>query len=129
MHKSEKEGWHGVPLEKVEQWRAIFNNAREGMSLAEQCPVCGARSLKQYYHLVHKEPKVLRSNEFRGRGSCWEWCSSCRSYEHMDGLVPVWWHEEPLDVDHFKLTPIPDMLDEAILRKSQRGNEHKVSYK
>jgi hypothetical protein len=34
----------------------------------------------------------------------------------MSGFVPEWWEVEPLNIDHSKLTALPDLLDEAIAK-------------
>ena len=53
---------------------------------------------------------------YKGPGSYWEWCGSCRSYEHMSGYVPISWVVELSGIDHSKLTAIPDMIDIANIK-------------
>lgn len=107
--------WQGVPEEKLPAWRKLFNDAvGGGVDLPNDCPVCGHRMLHRYYHLAKVEPRELRGKLFQGLGSYWEWCSSCRSYEHMHGFVPDWWQEKPLAVNHAELTVTPGILDAAL---------------
>jgi hypothetical protein len=109
--------WRGVPEIHLPAWRKLFNDAvGSGLDIPYACPVCGNHTLHRYYHLAKLEPRELRGKRFQGMGGYWEWCSSCHAYEHMHGYVPEWWHEKPLDVDHSKLTPIPDVLDAARLK-------------
>jgi hypothetical protein len=111
MNKPE---WVGVTADKIDAWREIFNHSQNGIDLKDACPVCGQCTLHKYYHLARVEPRELRGRSFQGQGSYWEWCSSCRSYEHMSGYVPDWWIEKPLLVNHSDLTAIPDLLDAAL---------------
>jgi hypothetical protein len=107
--------WVGVPPEAVDVWRKVFNTASvsQAMNLTASCPVCGASTLHRYYSLQKEAPRQLRGVSYRGPGSYWEWCSTCRCFEHMYGYVPVWWSVPPLDVDHSLLTPVPDLLEAA----------------
>jgi hypothetical protein len=108
--------WHGVPQESADAWRRVFNSVapEEIMHLSADCPVCGNQSLHRYFSLEKEQPRELRGLIYRGPGSYWEWCSSCHSFEHMSGYVPVWWDIDPLNIDHAQLTAIPDLIDDAI---------------
>lgn len=108
--------WKGVPIEQLSAWRALFDSRQQGnaMHLPCACPVCGAMTLYRYYALERPQAREIEGKMYRGMGSFWEWCSSCRSFEHMSGFVPAWWKVEPLDIDHSKLTALPDLLDQAI---------------
>ncbi len=108
--------WQGVPTAIIDAWRTLFNAtpATEGMNLSASCPVCGQRTLHRYYALERAAPRELRGAAYQGPGSYWEWCSSCRSFEHMSGYVPAWWQVEPLAIDHARLTAVPDLLDEVL---------------
>jgi hypothetical protein len=110
--------WKGVPLEHWSAWRELFNLRHQGnaMHLACACPICDAETLFRYYALGRVQPGEIDGNKYRGPGSYWEWCSSCRSFEHMSAFVPEWWKVEPLNIDHSKLTALPDLLDEAIAK-------------
>lgn len=112
---SANQQWQGVPTGTTDAWRALFNAAptSEGMNLTAACPVCGARTLHQYFSLEEEAPRELRGALYRGPGSYWEWCSTCHSFEHMHGYVPDWWSKPPLHVDHSRLTAVPDMLEAA----------------
>jgi hypothetical protein len=110
--------WQSVPKQHLDDWQRIFNASQEGLHLAAACPVCGNHSLHRYFHLAKPEPRLLAGKTFVGRGSGWEWCSSCHSYEHFSGFIPAWWHEA-LPVDHAKLTALPGALEQAL--KQQRA--------
>jgi hypothetical protein len=112
----EHQAWQGVPLTFIDSWRQLFNAApqQEAMHLSAPCPVCGQRTLHRYYSLEKVAPRELRGVLYQGPGSYWEWCSSCKSFEHMHGYVPDWWKVEPLPIDHAQLTAIPDVLDDAL---------------
>ncbi|MFZ6679676.1 hypothetical protein [Undibacterium sp. Tian12W] len=108
--------WKGVPLEHSKKWQDIFQLSppSEGMHLAAACPVCGANSLFRYFALGRAEPREIQGIKVKGSGSYWEWCSRCRSFEHMSVWVPEWWQVDPLKIDHEKLTARPDLLDAAV---------------
>ena len=110
--------WQGVPTATVDAWRSLFNSAptSEAMNLTVPCPVCGARTLHRYYALEKEAPRELRGASYRGPGSYWEWCSTCHSFEHMHGYVPAWWSVPLLNVDHARLTAVPDLLEAARLK-------------
>ena len=111
----EKKPWRGIPPEYTDRWREIYNNAapEEGMHLSDACPVCGDTELYRYYSLLKTQPRLLGGIMYKGPGSYWEWCGSCRSYEHVSGYVPISWVVELSGIDHSKLTAIPDMIDIA----------------
>lgn len=108
--------WKGVPSEHWKNWQDVFQSSPpdEGMRLAAACPICGARSLFRYYALGKVSPCEIRGAKVKGTGSYWEWCSNCRSFEHMSVWVPEWWQVAPLKIDHAQLTALPDLLDAAI---------------
>lgn len=108
--------WKGVSEEHSTAWRCIFNLPRsnEGMYLSSACPVCGSNALYRYYALGRFQPIEIDGVKYKGPGSYWEWCSGCRSFEHMSGFVPEWWNVELINIENSKLTAIPDALDEAI---------------
>ena len=78
----EKKPWRGIPPEYTDRWREIYNNAapEEGMHLSDACPVCGDTELYRYYSLLKTQPRLLGGIMYKGPGSYWEWCGSCRSW-------------------------------------------------
>lgn len=85
-------GWHDIPEEQYTRWRDIFSASTEGARLAAQCPVCGARTLYRWFNL-HRPMRIEEfGRTWSGKGGEWEWCRTCRSYQHTSGLVPDWWH-------------------------------------
>lgn len=109
--------WRDVPDEALTAWNEAFATAR-GATLPTPCPICGARSLHQWYHTHRVERLVFDGRPYRGRGGVWQWCSRCRHYVHASGLVPEWWASD-VDVPRSALTTVPDALDEALRRESE----------
>jgi len=106
--------WKGVSRNYADAWREAFDVPSESYIVPGYCPVCGGTSLRRYYYLGRAEAHVVRGVLYAGPGSSWEWCSSCRSYEHAQALVPAYWSGAALDLDHSLLTPVPDVLDQAV---------------
>jgi hypothetical protein len=106
--------WRGVPLEKSEAWQEVFSAISESYDVPGACPVCGACTLKRYYFLNKFEHLESRGLVYKGKGSLWEWCSSCKVFSHAQAFVPESWNGLELKLDHGNLTPIPDVLDELI---------------
>ena len=109
--KMNKCAWGDVPLEKQQEWQRAFNIEAEGIIVLGKCPICGQNSLRHYYYLERKEPHEIQGVHFQGRGSSWEWCSNCRVYQHARALVPAEWNGTLSGLDHYNLTPIPDMIE------------------
>ena len=103
--------WKGVPQEVSSTWRDIFDRNPTSANLKESCPICGKRSLHQYYLIDSEEHRVVRGVRFRGSGSLWEWCGWCRHYEHMSALVPEGW-DFNLELDPAKLRHDPSYINE-----------------
>lgn len=89
MDSASSVGWHDVSEGLPTAWRAIFAASTEGEDLSAECPVCGHATLHRWFHLHRRS--VIADGNWLGRGSQWQWCSSCHSYEHSSGLVPTWW--------------------------------------
>ncbi len=104
--------WQEV-LESRPEWRRTFNEDSDSADLVGPCPVCGSRTLHRWYLLEDREAKVLRGLHFKGRGRLWEWCSTCRTFEHYrDGFVPDWW-TAPFDVAPDRLRYDPGPIEEV----------------
>lgn len=111
--------WHGVPLAYQERWRVIFSG-REGrqLDLPTPCPVCGAPTLHRYYG--HPPGGDTSSGPHRGpNAGLWEWCSTCRSYEHYSTRHPAGYACD-LDVDWRRVGHAPDAIEEARLARAYR---------
>ena len=65
-----------------------------------QCPVCGEKAGHIFMH---------RYNE--RRGGIWIWCSACRSFSHMSGILPDWW-ENMHGIEKSRLEAVPRYPDE-----------------
>jgi hypothetical protein len=111
--------WKNVPDEHLRLWRSIFASSREGVDLSEACPVCGRRTLHRWYYLDRPRPPSDAAGAWLGSGSEWQWCRSCRSYEHYTVLVPDWW-VAPFVVDLADLYEDPGSVEEARLQSLQR---------
>ena len=111
-----EDAWPGVTDAYRGEWKKIFNAATpaQGIHLHSACPICGLTELYRYYALERLEPRMIEGVMFKGRGSLWQWCSACHSFEHYSAYVPLWWSFELPQLDHAKLTAIPDMIDNAI---------------
>lgn len=106
---NERTPWREADAESYTAWRRIFNAGWTGSDVPDPCPVCGSRTLHQWYMQDDTDAKVLRGVRYKGRGRLWEWCSTCRTFEHYrDGFVPVWWME-PYHVEpgHLRYDPGP----------------------
>jgi hypothetical protein len=112
--------WRGVPLELTRAWDEVFRRSREATDLSAPCPVCRAYTLHRWFQVGHPEEIVLEGQRFRARGGLWEWCSSCRSYEHASAFVPEWWASD-LDVDETKLTAEPGAIEAALRARERLG--------
>ncbi len=111
--------WHSIPAECIKAWNETFQASREGLDLKSPCPVCGMPELHHWFYPWHLEEKVIRGQRFVARGSEWQWCSHCRSFQHFSGLVPDWWACD-LIVDTKKLTAYPDAIEEARLANQRQ---------
>lgn len=109
--------WRGVPLEFSDDWLALFEAEPNVSDLAASCPVCGEPHLHRYYLLDRLAPCELNHRQYAGNGGLWEWCSSCRSYEHYSCLVPIHW-TTPYLVDAKMLTAEPEELEVARCRNN-----------
>ncbi|MEO3974223.1 hypothetical protein AAFN69_10150 [Streptomyces sp. CAU 1734] len=84
--------WREADTEVHPLWRRTFNQDWTGPDVAAPCPVCGNTGLHRWYLLENARPRKYDGIEFAGRGRLWEWCDSCRTFEHYpDGSVPSWW--------------------------------------
>ena len=108
--------WKGIPPSKLAPWREVLAASPGGEKVDGHCPVCSARQLHGYYQVGRKLEQVSGAQRFVAQGACWEWCSSCNTFEHYSGLVPDWWKSD-LVVDEAKLTMFPDVLDSAVGKK------------
>ncbi len=108
--------WRSIPQPKMAAWREVFASSPGGADVDAHCPLCNARELHRYYLVGRKLEQVSGDQRFVAQGACWEWCSSCGTFEHYSGLVPNWW-ESDLVVDEAKLTMLPDVLDSAVRKK------------
>ncbi len=111
--------WQSVPDASREGWRKAFAVPRAGVDVRGPCPVCGADALHRYYQVGAPLPATAEGT-FVARGALWEWCSSCRSYEHASALVPSWWQSD-VAVDERGLTALPDVLERFVAARSPRG--------
>ncbi len=115
--------WNGVPLAADAAWREIFNAAApaEQAHLSAPCPICGNKTLRRFYSLMKVKPREIEGEIYVGPGSYWEWCSSCRAFEHFSGLVPAWWDFDLPNLDHYYLKHDPGLIDDAMHRVGQEA--------
>ena len=110
----EKNCWKEVPFDKMQAWQKVFGEITAGIRVPGACPVCGEAALRHYYYLGRPMPQEIRGVRFQSRGSVWEWCANCRTFSHSQALVPEIWKEVLPNLDHFKLTPIPDVIEDMV---------------
>jgi hypothetical protein len=109
--------WAEVPDDKRGEWNTIFRATKAWKDVPDPCPVCGIPALHQWFLAWHPEDVVVDGQRFVARGSKWEWCSNCHSYDHYTALVPDWWASDlAVEISHLKHSP--EALEEA-LRKSE----------
>lgn len=111
--------WHGVPLDRDAEWKAVFQSSREILNLSAPCPICRVMTLHRWYQIHQPEERVIDGLRFIGRGGLWEWCSACRSFQHYSCYVPEWWSCD-LEIDEKKLTALPTAIEEAIRKRGQK---------
>ncbi|MEV0129407.1 hypothetical protein AB0H83_13245 [Dactylosporangium sp. NPDC050688] len=107
--------WRSVPDAQMNDWGDVFDASQEGETLSSPCPVCGATTLHRWFDLHRADPRTVAGLPWQGRGSQWQWCSTCRSYLHTSGLVPLWW-TTTIEVDPEVLTHSPGPIEEVIAR-------------
>jgi len=112
-------GWKEVPNELLAAWRSVFDHAVVRMDLVENCPVCGVATLHQWFSLASPREVTMQGRRWKGSGSQWQWCSTCRSYEHSSAWVPDLW-SDPLDVDGTTLMTDPGAIEAARTASAQR---------
>ena len=94
--------WESVPDEYIEEWANIFLNSMEGPDLSACCPICHHKELHRYYQ-TGRTMKVLECSGFNiVKGAEWQWCSCCRTYEHVQVKIPDWWIPK-LEIDGNKV--------------------------
>jgi hypothetical protein len=115
--------WRGVPLDKIEAWQIAFQVSSDSYNVSGACPVCFNHALMRYYYLGRNDPRDFRGVAFKGRGGLWEWCSNCKVYSHSQAFVPESWKGPELKLDHARLTPVPDVIDDLISAAKRPGSK------
>lgn len=129
MSSNNHHPWRGVPLEHLAEWQRIFRMEIAALKLSSPCPICGQVELYRYYdrdpeYIVYEEYREINGIMYRGRSGLWEWCHSCRHYEHMSAMAPEMWRHT-LPVDKSELRHHPDAIDSALSEVLARGDiEH-----
>lgn len=113
MNESPAHNWQGVPTRYSARWQEIFQSSQEIMNLAAACPVCGHSSLHRWYQVGKSLDRVISGMRFVASGALWEWCSTCRCYEHSSCMVPEWW-SCALEVNLSSLTAEPTAIEDAL---------------
>lgn len=105
--------WNDVPEAILPTWRRIFAQSTSGLDVIDPCPVCRAHDLHRWFYLDNAaDLRGPTQDDWQGRGSQWQWCNNCRSYEHSSGLVPGWW-QSGLIVDAELLRHDPGPVEQA----------------
>jgi hypothetical protein len=108
-----QENWYGVPDEYRTAWQQVYQESQESLNLSVPCPICNVIALHRWYQIGRLVDQVIDDRKFIATGAVWEWCSSCRGFEHYSGLVPDWWSCD-LEVDDKQLTALPTAIESAI---------------
>ncbi|UJB68484.1 hypothetical protein HRE53_18405 [Acaryochloris sp. 'Moss Beach'] len=116
---SQRNDWCGVPLDYLQEWDRIFIASKDSLNLSAPCPICKAVALHRWYQVGQPKLQTVGGNTFVATGGLWEWCSSCRSFEHLSALVPEWWACD-LKVDEAALTAKPTAIEEAMKAQGYR---------
>jgi hypothetical protein len=106
--------WSSVPRELDKAWMDIFYASQEGLNVSAPCPVCGTASLHRWYQVGRPEERFSDGRRYVARGGQWQWCSTCRTFDHSSSLVPEWWSCD-LPVDEARLTMTPGAIEQARL--------------
>jgi len=106
--------WRAVPVDQEQAWRDAFAAYPYTAALPAPCPLCGAHKLRQYYGRPKDDPRVLLGVKYKGLGALWEWCLSCKTYEHYSCLVPEAWVRPPLTIPEYYLKACPEELAYAL---------------
>ena len=78
----------------------IYDEACEGRTIfPSNCPICQNKQAHLYMHRHDSR-----------HGGVWMWCSSCKAYAHMSGIIPDWW-QNPDFIDGTVLDSEPTFLD------------------
>jgi hypothetical protein len=121
VRKSSHESWRDVPAWAWERWVDIYSTSREGINLSTPCPVCGVRALHLWYWAADPTDQTINGRRYVAKGSIWQWCSHCRSYNHGKALVPDWWRSN-LRVDSKLLMHEPEILNEIVQAHNEGEN-------
>ena len=100
----------------------IFDTAEKPNSVfPAECPVCKEQCAHICMHRYDDK-----------HGGVWLWCSNCKSFMHMSGIIPDWWKNCEA-VDRGQLEASPEYLDSMVdiidpwvtqLRNVDVVNEH-----
>jgi hypothetical protein len=108
-----KAKWTSVPEQLAARWAESFAVPSDGSQVAGNCPVCGAEGLHRYYCTGQPIDAHHWQGRYIAKGALWEWCSSCRTFEHASALVPSWWRSD-ISIAAELLTATPDALEDAV---------------
>ena len=108
--------WNEPPAERLAAWNAIFDPFRPVTTFPDPCPICGSRTLHQWLLVYRLSDETLNGIHYRGRGSWWQWCSTCRHCTHASSAVPDWWFE-PMQVDKAAHVPTLSHIEQSIDRR------------
>lgn len=111
--------WKGVPEEYWSEWSELFAQFPTASLMHVQCPICGHKTLFQWYYLHSARPDSYSGHFSAGRGSGWQWCHSCFCYEHFQARVPLAW-TSPFKVPLHHLGHIPESLEWARRNMTQK---------
>lgn len=103
--------WQEVADVHLHQWQRAFGWFPTAFHPTSPCPVCGQRTLFQWYLLHQQDPFVTDERLMLGRGSQWQWCGSCFCYLHCQAMVPYGW-VSPFRTQPRELWTAPETLEQ-----------------
>ncbi len=105
-----RQTWQDVPMEHYRAWMQVFNPHPHQHLLTEACPICGSQTLVQYYHLAGLNKRADCPPDILGSGSLWQWCFTCRHYQHYSALISRQW-VQPFAIPNEAITVDPDGIE------------------
>jgi hypothetical protein len=108
--------WTQIEQEIAVKWRSIFHKSKIGINVDGDCPICNKATLHRWYLVGRPIEQIIEGNKFVAQGDLWEWCSSCKVFEHYSSLVPDWWKCD-LEVNLKELRFTPNVIEGARRKK------------
>jgi len=116
--------WQSVPTSMWKAWSDAFDQSGNlSVEVLSLCPLCNQKGLRRYYGATKGPFISWKGKDYLGKGSFWEWCNHCHTYEHGSCLIPVSWVDcaPSLPIKEHNLTHTPNRLAAAIEAWLEQG--------